>query len=385
MRFATFKFLFLIIMLNSAAFAQVSQQGDGKFARDSSVNAYEQFAESLRKSVDKDFSLTTIIIFVLSITLLITAVVFYEIHRSNKIRNELLELAWKKFDYNVRRFNLNQSGTDLLKEIALESGLQDPDSMIKSPQVFEKSLEKYYKGKKIESMPMEKLKDIRGMRKVLGFLPLSREIPFISTRQFDSGGKCIVQIPESGQATHKGMCMILSVGESQWAIARPEGPQVPTGTWIRLNMTRPGDAEYVFRAQMLNDSKGALTLSHATQLNRTQQRNWVRINVSIPVEVGQVENGVIGDIFFGKIIDMSGGGLGMALPVKLLHGTELRLSFELPDHGRIDKLPVKVVRVSDFVHSVAFEGEKGEYHQIQEQIIQYIFEKQRQDSLIKHS
>jgi len=358
-------------MLNTIVLAQAD-----------SISAYEQFAKSIMKSVDKDLSLVTIIILISLITLLIVAVVFYEIHRSNKTKNELLELAWKKFDYNMKRFNLSQSGIALLKEIALESGLQDPDSIIKSPHVFENSLEKYYKSKRIESMPKEKLKNIRGIRKVLGFLPLSREIAFVSTRQFDNGQKCIVQIPENGKATHKGMCLVLGVEESQWFIARPDGPQVSAGTWIRMNMTRPGDAEYAFRAQVLNDSQGALVLSHATQLSRTQQRNWVRIDVSIPVEVGQMENGAVGDIFFGKIIDMSGGGLGMALPVKLPNGSELRLTFELPGHGNIDSLPVKVVRVSDYVHSVAFEGE---IHSIQEQVIQYIFEKQRQDSMIKHS
>jgi c-di-GMP-binding flagellar brake protein YcgR len=123
-------------------------------------------------------------------------------------------------------------------------------------------------------------------------------------------------------------------------------------------------------------------------LSRAQQRNWVRIDVSVPVEVTQKTSRGIGDIFEGRIIDMSGGGFGMALPAKLSNGDVLLLNFELPGQGVISDLPVKVVRVagkynndpSKIVHSVAFDGE---VRLIQEQIIQYVFEKQRQNSQIK--
>ncbi len=365
------KFIFIAALLNTPALAQAD-----------SVSKYDLYAESLRKSVDKNFSLTTILIFVVVLTSFIVAIVVYEIYRSNKIKRGLLDLAWKKFDYNLMLLKLNKSGAEILKEIALESGLQDPDSMIKSPHVFENSLEIYYKKRKIESMQSEKLKEIRDLRRKLHFLPLSKEIAFTSTRQFDSGEKCIVQIPDSGPVTHKGMCVVLSSDELRWFVARPEGPPVPAGTWMRVNLTRPGDAEYAFRAQVLHDLGGEIVLSHMNQLNRTQQRNWVRIDVSVPVEVTQMENGNVGDIFMGKIIDMSGGGFGMSLPVKLPTGSSLLLSFDIPGHGRIDNLLVKVVRVAGTVHSVAFEGA---VLSVQEQIIQYIFEKQRQDSLIKHS
>jgi len=371
MRPILLKIIFIAAMLNTSALAQTD-----------SASKYDQFAESLRKSVEREFPLQTVFIFVIALVVFIATIVIYEIYRSNKIKQELLALAWKKFDYNVLLLKLSESSVALLREIALESGLQDPDSMIKSPHVFENSLEIYYKNKKIESISNGKLKEIRDLRRKLHFLPLSREIAFTSTRQFDSGERCIVQIPDSEPATHKGMCVVFSLDELQWFMARPEGPEVPAGTWLRVNLTRPGDAEYAFRAQVLRDLNGELALNHVNQLNRTQQRNWVRIDVSIPVEITQIENGNVGDIFMGKIIDMSGGGFGITLPIKLPSGSNLLLSFEIPGHGHIDNLLVKVVRVAGAVHSVAFEGV---IHSVQEQIVQYIFEKQRQDSLIRHS
>ena len=355
-----------------------------------SINAYDQFSESIRNAINKDLSVETIYIFVSIVLLLVFVVVFFEIYRSGKAKQSLLALAWKKFDAQAEFLNLSQSCIELLKEIVNESKLLEPSSIIKSPHVFEKSLEAYYDSKKIESMPNQKLASIKDLRKKLGFAPLSKDIAFISTRQFAVGEKCMVQIPESGPATHKGMSLIKEVEERHWVITRPDGPSVPAKTWIFVNLTRAGDAEYVFRAQVQRDSDGDIVLSHVNKLNRTQQRNWVRVDVSIPVEVTQIFSNGIGDIFSGKIIDMSGGGFGMALPAKLQNSSRLLLNFELPGQGVISDLPVKVVRVagqfnndpSKIVHSVAFDGE---LYSIQEQIIQYVFEKQRQNSQAKQS
>jgi len=354
------------------------------------VNAYELFAESIRNAMSKGFSVWTICIFVSVVLLFILAVVIFEIYRSSKVKEGLRDLAWKKFDARAELLKLNQTAINLLKKILEESGLQDPSSIIKSPHVFEKSLETYYENKNINSISDSKLESIRELRKMLGFLPLSKDLAFISTRQFEVGEKCIVQIPESGPSTHKGVCLIKNVEERHWSIASLSGPKVPIKTWIFVNLIRAGDAEYTFRAQVIKDANGEVVLTHTNKLNRAQQRNWVRIDVSIPVEVTQLLNKGIGDIFSGKIIDMSGGGFGMILPVKLPNNSRLLLNFELPGHGMINDLSVKVVRVAGpfnkdplrIVHSVAFDSDV--VHLIQEQIIQYVFEKQRQNSMTMH-
>jgi len=350
------------------------------------LNAYQQFAESVRNAMSKNFSVETILIFVTLVLLFVFAIVFFEVYRSNKTKQNLVDLAWKKFDAKAEVLKLNQGAIDLLKEIVEESGLQDPSTIIKSSHVFEKSLEAYYDVKNIKSLPDSKLASIKNLRKVTGFSPLSKDIAIISTRQFEVGEKCAVQIPESGPATHKGMYLIKNMEERCWSITGLSGPQVPVKTWILVNIIRSGDAEYTFKAQVLKDEDGEIVLAHTNKLNRAQQRNWVRIDVSIPVEVTQIIGRGIGDIFSGKIIDMSGGGFGMALPVKLPKNSQLLLNFELPGHGMINDLSVKVVRVAGqynndplrTVHSVAFDGD---VHLIQEQIIQYVFEKQRQNAL----
>jgi hypothetical protein len=374
------KLLFLLILFNVAAFAQ---------HKSDSVSNYELFSKSLSQAVEKDFTIETILIVVAVVALLVVAVVFYEVHRTSKLRKELMTFAWVKFDKHARRLNLSPREVAMLKEIIQASDLQGPDSALESPRIFEISLEKYYESKGLDSIPKERLAEIRNLRQNLHFLPLSREVAFTSTRQFDGGEKCLVQIP-ADKPTHKGMCVVVGVEERQWVITRPEGLPIPVGTLAYLNLTRPGDAEYMFKTQILKDSETELVLSHAIKLNRTQQRNWVRVDVSLPVEVTQVEKGRIGDIFSGKIIDMSGGGFGLALPVKLLNGSSLLLEFELPGRAPIIGLPVKVVRVAGqysndstkIVYSVAFDGD---VHLVQEQIVQYVFEKQRRDAMAKNA
>jgi len=378
MRLLISKCLFLIVVLNVMVAA----------ASDTTMS-FDEFAKAIRQSVDKNYSIEFIFVFLTIIIALVVSVVLYEIHRLNKFRQEFMSLAWGKFDSHARSLKLSRDNIYLLKEIVQEVGLQDPNSIMKSPNVFEKTLEKFYASRKIENIEEKKLANIRSLRRALGFLPLSKEIAFISTRQFDHGEKCLVQIPEHGPTISKGMSTVLFTKEKNWSIDRLDGPRVSDGTWIRMNLTRPGDAEYSFRVQVLKDTGEELLISHAEKLNRAQQRNWVRIDVSIPVDViYKTSDDVVGDVFSGKIIDMSGGGFGMALPTKLKVGAMLKLSFELPGHGPISDLPVKVVRVAgqhnnnpdETIHSVAFEGD---VHLVQEQIIQYVFEKQRQDILTR--
>jgi len=367
----------LLNLQNLLLLAQVQPAAD-------SLTAYQKFSKSI---VDRmsNFSIWTIIIFVTLIVVFILLIVLYEIYRSNKTKEDLRNLAWKKFDARAELLKLNQGAIELLKRIIEETGLQDPSTIIRSPHVFEKSIGAYYDIKKIRTIPDSRLASIRDLRRMLGFLPLSKDMAITSTRQFEVGEKCAVQIPENGPATHKGMCLIDDVDERYWSISSLSGPPVPAKTWILVNFVRSGDAEYIFRAQVVKEADGNIILFHTNKLNRAQQRNWVRIDVSIPVEVTQIIGNGIGDIFSGKIIDMSGGGFGMALPVKLQKNTRLLLNFELPGHGTISDLPAKVVRIAGkynndplrTVHSVAFDSE---VHLVQEQIIQYVFEKQRQSA-----
>jgi len=358
-----------------------------------SATAYETFSQSINRAFYKYFTLEAIFLLIAIILLLIAIAMLYNTRRANKIKQELLTLAMAKFDIMAEELNLRESSIVILKEIVQKTGLQDPASILKFSHVFEDSIEKYYESEVIESIPTEMFMQISALRKALGFSPLSKGIPLTSTRQLCGGEKCVIQIPDNEPSVNSETCQVSGSTEQYWYMACPEGITVQTGTWVHVSLVRPGDAEYTFRTQVLRDSTKELVLRHTSQLNRAQQRNWLRIDVDIPVKITILEDADAGETISGRIVDISGGGLGMALstgdlgitlPTKLVNDSRLLLNFELPEHGWITNLPAKVIRVagpfggnhSEIVHSVAFtEGTNS----INEKIIKFVFEKQRQN------
>ena len=372
------KSLFLAAMLNVTALAAADE------------NVFDTFGKSIDHAMNKYFTAEIILLLIASLVVLIIAAVFFEIRRSNKIKREMQALAMAKFDVHAEKINLRLSSVAILKNIALKSGLQDPISILKFSHVFESSLEKYYESEKIESIAIEMLVQISNLRRELGFSPLPKGIALTSTRQFCSGDKCLVRIPENDPPVPDGVCYVIDSEERKWSVTRPDWPQVQAGAWVWMSLTKQGDAEYTFRTQVLEDSMGEFVLCHTSKLHRTQQRNWLRIDVDIPVKITLMDEPHVGDILSGKIIDISGGGLGMTIAAKLQKNSMLLLNFELPGRGKITDLHVKVVRVagprdgnlSRFVHSAAFDGETD---LTREKIIQYVFEKQRENLHIRQS
>ena len=348
-------------------------------------NVLETFGRSINDALTKHFTVEIIFLLILAVLLLIVAAVLFEVFRSSKIKQELQDLAMAKFDFNAEKLNLRLSSAAILKKIAQKSGLEDPSSILKFSYVFESSLEKYYESEKIESISNDILVQISALRKILGFSPLPRGISITSTRQFSSGDECIMQIKEHNHVTSQVMiCQIFNSEERYWTVTRPPEISVKPGMWVHMSLTRDGDAEYTFTTQILRCSNEELVLAHTNKINRVQQRNWLRVNVDIPVKATLLDASRMGDILSGKIIDLSGGGLGVMLPARLSSNSMILLNFELPGRGQIADFPVKVVRVaaqsdgnsSKTAHSVTFTGERDS---VNEKIIQYVFEKHRED------
>jgi len=373
------KFLFLIAMLNMTALAVAADN----------ENVFDIFGRSIDRAMNRYFTAEVIFSLIGITMLLVIAAVLNESRRSNKIKREMMALAMAKYDLQAEKLNLRLGSATILKQIAQKTGLQDPSSLLTFSHVFEDSLEKYYESEKIDTISNEILVQISASRKLLGFSPLPTGIAITSTRQFCAGDECMIQIPETDPPTHKGTCQLLDSDERRWVVTRPpEWPPLQIGTWVRMNLTKQGDAEYNFKTQVLRDSGEELVLGHTNKLLRTQQRNWLRVNADIPVKATIIEESHMGGMLSGKIVDISGGGLGMALPSKLPKNTMLLLNFDLPGRGKIVDLYVKVVRIggafegdpSKTVHSVVFAGEIDLAH---EKIVQYVFEKQREGLQVK--
>jgi len=368
-------------MLQTPVFAQ-----NPEIPPEEEISAGEQFSKSLGNAINnREMSTEAVLVLIFAIIILIALLIIYKAYYSNKSMQKLVRLTCEKLNEQAGSLKLSNDDISFLTDIAKSSKLKDPLSIIKSPHVFEKSIENFYERKK-EPASNEALAHVRNIRRALGFLPLSREVPFTSTRQFSEGDKCVVQIPDDENPSHKGVCIIFNVGENEWSIDRPMGPQISPDTSIRIDLTRPGDAKYSLKTQVIRDSGDELFLRHSNTLDRAQQREWARVNVNIVATITEIESARAGEVLTGEIIDMSGGGFGIvALPSTVHNGSRLSISFDLPGHGLVN-VAVKVVRLagrfgkdpSKIVHGVAFEGDIGK---VKEQIMKYVNEKQRQEKI----
>lgn len=327
----------------------------------------------------------------------VVLVVLVEIRRSYRKRMVIDGIGRDKFHERAAKLHLDTRDQAFLGELVDLVGAEHADALLSSPTVFENSLESYYSYKGIHRLDDSTLAHVRQVRDHLGYLRLSTEVPYVSSRQFQLHGQAFAQVEgadgysdEAGNSKWKSS--ILRVDERSWSISRPDGPIIPRGTVVRLNMTRAGDAEYRIETRVIADEKGELFLEHTRKLSRNQLRNWVRVDVDIPVKALRVLPGDVRDkieeMMIGKIRDLSGGGLSLTLASKLERGGILDLEFELPGHGMVRDLRVKIVRVqgplngdvAKVLHSAAFEGESKA---IQEKIIQFVFEKQRKEARLR--
>lgn len=348
--------------------------------------------ESIRGAFSTGASSSVLFLLVLGFVLLVLLIVWFEIRKSHYRRYARDSLSWEKFREKAERLRLTSPEIEFLSEIIQESGKNQPDAVLNSATLFEKVLETYYESRGLDRVSDVQFAMVRMLRERLGYNNLSNDVPYVSSRQFHLHARAPALLLDDSD--HKWMASITSVSEKEWAITRPEGPNVPAGTRLQVNITRPGDAEYKVRTQVLQDTQNELRLVHTRDLVRNQLRNWVRIDVDLPVRALRVMPGDgldrVEEMMLGRIRDLSGGGVSLTLSSRLPMGALLDLEFELPSYGAFKKLRVKIVRVqesfrgddSKILHSACFEGD---FKAAQERIILYVFEKQRQEARLRYS
>lgn len=357
-----------------------------------------QMFSSINEAFSTGASPRTLFLLALMVVAALVVLVIHELRKAHKRRSLRDTLGWDKFREKAEKLRLGSAEKDYLVEIIEAANAENADSVLNSPTVFENALEAYYSVRGLSNLGDADLALVRTLRERLGFAHFSNEVPYVSTRQFQLQNRVPCQLEDGGKGAehrpHKWQTSIVDVNERHWAILRPEGPPVAPGTRVRLNLTRPGDAEYRVSAQVLKDIGGELQLKHTRDLSRNQLRNWVRVDVDIPAKVLRVmpgnERDRIESVMVGRIRDLSGGGLSLSLACRLEAGALIDLEFELPGHGELRGVRVCIKRVagplngdeSKIVHNAAFEGD---YKHIQERIIHFVFEKQRQDAHMRMS
>jgi len=237
-------------------------------------------------------------------------------------------------------------------------------------------------------MSDDQLRPFRAMRTRLGFSPLPVETPYVSTRQFQPGLRVVVELTDLNVAS---TAVVDDVDERRWSIVNPfdGNDKIRSGMKIRMALTRGGDAEYGIETEIEEVRARSLVLKHTRRLNRRQLRNWVRVDVNLPSTAYPIyldDQGQQRPLIpiKSRIVDLSGGGMAVRLPVQLKVGGRMLVDFALSDMN-VTAMEVEIIRVAPlknseepmFQHSVSF---KDVQKPIQERIVRFVFEKQRQEA-----
>ncbi len=362
------KLLLAFVGLHSSLYAQVT-------------------AGAMSKSFTENINPTIIIIVAIVAVLLVAFFVLWEIKKVDAQKQLKAEVSWNKFYTLVKEKELPENKITLIKKMITMGDVKSADSILFSPVVFENIVENYYQ--KLEKMsasqsaPVYEL--IHEIRNDLGYSRLPLETPYVSTRQLKVSTSIMLQEDEMKQTNSSN---IDDNKEQYWKIGNNFGRPLTTGTIIRASFTRNGDGEYNIITKVVSSTANDITLEHSRQISRKQQRNWVRVDVNLPLMVVatiEYEDGQkVTEKVRGRIRNISGGGASVRLPIRAPAESTIYMNFDLSG-VKFNKIEGLIIRVGDkpegtddtFQHSLKFID--LETH-LQEKIVRYVFEVQRKES-----
>ena len=164
-----------------------------------------------------------------------------------------------------------------------------------------------------------------------------------------------------------------------------------TGESVRVEFA-VDDAIYRFETEVRGRKKSnnvpLIVLPRPTRFARRQRRSFVRLPVNLPVQYRVISRNAdtglpqVSDTYTGKTVDVSGGGLQIAVTKRVSRGDTALVSLSLDD-GNPQALalsgPISWVTEDDRTTTVRFGVGFAQINEAeQERIIAYIFSKMRQ-------
>lgn len=235
------------------------------------------------------------------------------------------------------------------------------------------------------------------LRKKMGYAYLPLEHPLMSTRNMEIGQSVSV-FPLSGQTPLISHAMIIANTEMYFRIScKPDkinNGLIQVGNEVKIAFARQGDAVYGLTTEVVGmPNEMALDCLHTLTFQRNQLRQFVRMEVNLPLKIRKVtvDKREAQDPFTRfvevKLTDISGGGLSFIYKEPLSTGDHLSMQFTLTT-GKFAGIRGKILRVSNvdaqeqtvYRHHVQFIA--IEQH-LRDKIIRFIFDKQRMQNQVR--
>jgi hypothetical protein len=346
------------------------------------VVAGDNFVSNFSRHFSKTSDPIVLVLFAIALVLLVACLVVWEIKKAESLDRKKSDVGWQRFFAIAQEKRMVPEQIKLLKDILSFSDSPNVAAVFSSLLVFENAIEAYFE-QKLATLDQNTFEDIRNLREKLGYLRLPEETPYLSTRHLQAGQSILVIDENTG---NRFAANIRDVNE-KWIEIDNSVSKAKVGDPISFSHTRMGDGEYTIFSKIERVTAQSLVVEHTRSLVRKQLRNWVRIEISQPLEVivKSTKNTELtnGSKVIGKIKDLSGGGLSLAIPYQLNQGDQVICSFHLA------KVPMKsiqgkIIRVvpkpskSDqlYTHSMEFVDLET---QDREKVVRYVFDRQRQD------
>jgi len=228
---------------------------------------------------------------------------------------------------------LTEEEAQILWEYALKLG-RDPFLTLEFKAPFEKVVDLFLK-----ENPQADESLIQDMRMKLGFDYLPPFVPLVSTKDIELFQPAKLYIPDKGN--YEIALFDKDEKYMYWAVIDKKQPPNLEGSKVTISFIRKGDGIYKFESVVekvfFESGRMILQVPHTFELTRYQRREYARVEVEIPVDVGiyNKEEDKI-EWIKGEIVDISAGGAKVCIsyqdyPQELKPYSEITLKFTLKE------------------------------------------------------
>ena len=195
-----------------------------------------------------------------------------------------------------RELGLKAGQIDFLRIVGRRLRLKNPHRLLSSASFFERHVGDHATNLANKDLNHGDLERIADIRQVLGFdeVPIAQALT--STRQIEKGQTLLVW---ETHAQKEGFAPWVLVDRDEASLTispllRKREDATPSdlkkGGEISIRFWRDGDTEYRFDTRIIKvGEESALILRHSGEVERLQQRDFVRVNVHFPIALYEVE------------------------------------------------------------------------------------------------
>ncbi len=195
-----------------------------------------------------------------------------------------------------RELGLKSGQIEFIRLISRRLHLKNPRRLLSSASFFERHVGDHATDLAAKNLEHRDLSRIAEIRQALGFDEISLAQALTSTRQVEKGQTLLVWESDD----HKeGFTPWILVDRDEASLTmspllRERDHEVPSqfrpGDEMSIRFWRDGDTEYRFDTRIIDlGAESALILRHTGEVERLQQRDFVRVNVHFPITLYQLE------------------------------------------------------------------------------------------------